>query len=71
MTIIATCGHETTATANIIRKGYTREGERCLSSEVVCQECYLKYRAWGELLDTEEEEQAWLHGGDYHGEGTA
>ena len=60
--ITATCGHKTTAVANVIRKGYTREGERCLSSEVVCQECYFKYRAWNELLETEAEEQAWLKG---------
>lgn len=62
MTIIATCGHETNTTLGIIRKGFTREGDRCLSSEVVCERCYRMYRDCGEILYTEAEEQAWLEG---------
>ena len=65
MTIIATCGHEipdNDAKYSITRKGYTRENKRCLIHEVVCDNCHFLYRTWGDILDTEEEEQAWLHG---------
>ena len=61
MTITATCGHETAFGRNIIIKGYTREGKRCLSSIVVCQECYSTHCEWDDILDTEAEEQAWVN----------
>ena len=64
MTIIATCGHEIPdfdEKYNITRKGYTREGERCLVHAVICTVCK-HYRYEGDILDTEEEERVWLHG---------
>jgi len=64
MTITATCGHpipDSSPRRHIRRKGYTRQGERAILTEVVCLKCKAKYRGWGELLDTEEEEQAWVN----------
>ena len=63
MTIIATCGHEipdTQAWRSIRRKGYTRQGERAILTEMVCKKCKGMYRAWGDLLETEEEKKEWL-----------
>ena len=74
MTIIATCGHEIPDNSELFSatyKDYTREGERCLTTGMLCLKCKSLMMQWGDILDTEEEEQAWLHSGDYHGEGTA
>ena len=65
MTIIATCGHEIPEVDDqysITCKERTREGERCLSYEVVCLKCQKLFREWDLILDTEAEEQAWLEG---------
>ena len=67
MTITATCGHpipEIDEKYSVTCKERTREGERCLSFEVVCLDCQKLYRKWGQILDTEAVQQAWLHGED-------
>ena len=74
MTIIATCGHEIPDNSDeysIRRKGYDRGGCRVVSHEMACLKCQWNYHHWGELLNSEEEANEWLYGGDYHGEGTA
>jgi hypothetical protein len=67
MTIIATCGHEIPDNSDVysvILKDYTRECRPCISSVMFCLLCQELY--YDDILDNEEEEQAWLHG-----EGTA
>jgi len=64
MTITATCGHQIPDNGSkysVTRKGYTKRGKRCLIHEVVCDECHILYRAWGDILDNEAEEQAWVN----------
>ena len=63
MTIIATCGHEIPDNSDVysvIIKDYTRECRQCISSVMFCLLCQELYH--DDILDTEEEEQAWLHG---------
>ena len=64
MIITATCGPripDSERLYTITKKGYTPDdGKRCLIHEVVCYECLSQYRAWGDILDNEAEEQAWV-----------
>ena len=63
MTITATCGHRIPDNSEehfIKRKGYNREGRRCISHEVVCLRCKWTYHHQGDLLTNEAEEQAWV-----------
>ena len=63
MTIIATCGHEipdNSAKYSVMCKRYNRRAIRVISHEMICLDCQGRYS--GDILDTEEEEQAWLSG---------
>ena len=63
MTIIATCGHERPdfdEKYSITGKGHTPAGKRYLIHLVACLNCQKRYRRAGVILDTEEEEQAWV-----------
>lgn len=67
MTITATCGHripDNSEEFSITRKGYTREDKRCLVHEMVCLKCKSMRRLYGDILETYEEQSAWLYSGD-------
>ncbi len=64
MTITATCGHRIPDNSDeyfVTRKGYGPTGNRAVISGMYCKGCKAQYRAWGDILDTEEEEQAWVN----------
>ena len=66
MTITATCGHRIPDNSDdyfVKRKGYSRNGFRVVSQEMACMKCQIQYRAWGDILDTEADEQAWVNYG--------
>ena len=68
--ITATCGHEIPDNSELYSvtcKDYTREGERCVTTKMVCMRCKRMLMNYGNVLYTKEQEDEWL----YHGEGTA
>lgn len=63
--IFATCGHEipeVSAKYHTTVAEYDRVGDRVLSYQVTCLDCQENYRNWGILLESEEQEKAWLEG---------
>ena len=63
MTITATCGHQIPDNSekySVTIKGYNKEMRRCLDHITACLNCQKKYTYWGDILDTEAEEQAWV-----------
>lgn len=70
--ITGTCGHELVEREDPVYgtewgyqinvKGGDRMGHPAVDSIVVCEHCLEKYREWGCILATEEEENAWLDG---------
>ena len=59
--IYGTCGHEVEwDTTTIMRRDWTRNGERCVSYVVYCEDCVEWVHQAGYYMETEEEAKEWM-----------
>lgn len=64
--MIGTCGHEVTLeNGGVSLAEYNREGERCVSSSIVCEKCQKFFSDENLILKTPEDEKNWMKNGEY------